>query len=235
MSMRHDVTVTLAWMRAGQKHLEAVADGLDDDALRGPSALPDWTNAHVVGHLARNAEALVRLATWARTGVETPMYADPEERGRGIAESAVYPAERLRAELVSTAVTLDEALSALSETDWTASVRSAQGRTIPAADVPWMRVREVWLHAVDLGAPPELPDGMAEVLLDDVTAVVSARAGCPSILLRSPEGRWRLGKGEPEAVLDGSAAALAGWLTGRTHGTDLTSAAGPVPVAPRWL
>ena len=131
----------------------------------------------------------------------------------------------------------------LADTDWTASVRSAQGRTIPTAEVPWMRVREVWLHAHDIragattdpGAPLRLPDGMAEVLLDDVTAVMSAREGCPSLLLRSPDGRWRLGRGEPDAVLDGSAGTLAGWLTGRGTGGDMTSSTGTVPEAPRWL
>ncbi|MGD9525807.1 maleylpyruvate isomerase family mycothiol-dependent enzyme [Pseudonocardia sp.] len=243
MSTRHETTTTLAWMHAGQAHVEAVVDGLDDDALRAPSALPGWTRAHVVGHLARNAEALGRLAAWARTGVETPMYADAEERDRGIEESAARPIAWLRAELVSTAADLAAALAELSDTEWTASVRSAQGRTIPAAEVPWMRTREVWLHAHDIDAslgtdhetPLRLPDGMAEVLLDDITAVMSAREGCPSMLLRSPDGRWRLGRGEPVAVLDGPAGALAGWLTGRSTGGDVASSNGSVPGAPRWL
>jgi maleylpyruvate isomerase len=230
-------------MHEGQAHVEAVVDGLDDDALRAPSALDGWTRAHVVAHLARNAEALGRLVAWARTGVETPMYADAEQRDRDIEASAALPAARLRAELVSTAADLAAALAGLADTDWTASVRSAQGRTIPTAEVPWMRVREVWLHAHDIragattdpGAPLRLPDGMAEVLLDDVTAVMSAREGCPSLLLRSPDGRWRLGRGEPDAVLDGSAGTLAGWLTGRGTGGDMTSSTGTVPEAPRWL
>ncbi len=35
---------------------------------------------------------------------------------------------------------------------WDARVRTAQGRDIPASNVPWMRTCEVWLHAVDLDA-----------------------------------------------------------------------------------
>lgn len=239
MSARHEVTRTRAWMNDGQAHLEAVVDGLDDDALRAPSALAGWSRAHVVGHVARNAEALGRLAAWASTGVETPMYADPEQRNRDIETSAALPVQTLRAELVSTAADLSAALDQLSEAAWTAPVRSAQGRTIPAAEVPWMRTREVWLHAHDIaaqpGAPLLLPDGMAEVLLDDVTAVMSTRQGCPSMLLRAPEGRWRLGTGEPEARLDGPAPALAGWLVGRAPGAELTSSIGTVPEPPRWL
>jgi maleylpyruvate isomerase len=30
---------------------------------------------------------------------------------------------------------------------WEAGVRSALGRAIPAAELPWMRIREVWLDA----------------------------------------------------------------------------------------
>jgi hypothetical protein len=76
---------------------------------------------------------------------------------------------------------------------------------------------------------------MAGVLLDDVTGVLSGREGCPSLLLRAPVGEWRLGPDEPTAVLEGSAPALAGWLTGRTRGADLTCSTGAVPAAPRWL
>src|SRR5947209_4673969 len=44
-------------------------DKLDDDAVGEPSLLPGWTRGHVLAHLARNADALVNLLTWARTGV----------------------------------------------------------------------------------------------------------------------------------------------------------------------
>ncbi|WP_416981503.1 maleylpyruvate isomerase family mycothiol-dependent enzyme [Streptomyces sp. T028] len=156
MTDRHDLTVTLPWMREGTAVLAHVADGLTDDGLADASALPGWTRAHVLGHVARNAEALTRLATWARTGVPTPMYADREQRATEIESSATLPPEVLRAQLKSTAAELEDALAALDATTWQAEVRSALGRTIPAAEIPWMRVREVWLHAIDLApaAPP---------------------------------------------------------------------------------
>lgn len=55
---RHDLTATLPWMRDGTDLLLTVADRLTDDGLCAPSTLPGWTRAHVIGHLARNAEAL---------------------------------------------------------------------------------------------------------------------------------------------------------------------------------
>jgi maleylpyruvate isomerase len=230
--VRQDPAVTLPWMQAGQAVVERVVSQLSDDALRAPSALPGWSAAHVVGHLARNAEALGRLVAWARTGLETPMYAHREQRAADIETSAKRPGEVLRAELVSTAAALDDALGELDETAWRAGVRSALGRPIPGAEIPWMRVREVWLHAVDLGAPVTvLPAGVVDALLDEVTGTLSGREGCPATLLE-PTDRdrtWRLGPDDPAApVVRGSAAELVGWVTGRVHRAD-------APALPDWL
>ena len=50
-----------------------------------------------------------------------------------------------------------------------------------------MRIREVWLHAVDLDAGAEVadvPDGVVDLLLDEVTATLSAADGCPAVTSR---------------------------------------------------
>jgi maleylpyruvate isomerase len=228
---RHDVAATVAWMREATARLLAVVDKLADEDLRGPSTLPGWSRAHVVGHLARNAEALVRLATWAQTGIKTPMYADREQRAAEIERSAALPGDTLRAQLADTAA-LDTALTRLTAAQWEADVRSALGRAIPAAELPWMRIREVCLHAVDLNTDARMDDLPAEVLdllLDDVTTALSARDDCPALRL-TPTDRdrtWPLG-GPATATASGTAADLAGWLTGRI-------AAPHRPPLPRWL
>ncbi|WP_379614410.1 maleylpyruvate isomerase family mycothiol-dependent enzyme [Pseudonocardia sp. GCM10023141] len=220
-------------MREGTARLLAVVDKLGNDDLRSPSALPGWTRAHVIGHVARNAEALARLANWARTGVETPMYADREQRSAEIERSATLPPSTLRDDLLRTAGLLDDALAELTTEQWQAEVRSALGRSIPAAEVPWMRIREVWLHAVDLGTDAtmtDLPPGVVDLLLDDVTAALSTKDGCPSLRL-APTDRdrtWSLGGADPGGSITGTAADLAGWLTGRFPRDDR-------PTLPRWL
>ncbi len=166
MTGRHDTAATMAWMREGTAHLRRCADKLDDAAFPAPSLLPGWTRAHVLGHVARNAEALTRLATWARTGVQTPMYANPEQRAAETENSAAQRPATLRAELLATAGALDAVLDALTPQQWQAQVRSALGRATPAAEIPWMRIREVWLHAIDLGAGAtvaDLPDGVVDL------------------------------------------------------------------------
>jgi maleylpyruvate isomerase len=234
MTSRHDLDATLAWMREGTTYLLDAVAGLTDDDLSRPSALPRWTRAHVVGHVARNAEALTRLATWARTGVESPMYPTPDARAAEIEQSATLPADVLRADLAKTAETLDTALDRLTPEQWEAQVRSALGRAIPAAEVPWMRIREVWLHAVDLGAGAtvdDLPSGVVDLLVDDVTTALSGKDGCPSVVLTASDSRrtWQLGPtAETAEAVTGTAADLAAWLTGRAPGDGR-------PQLPRWL
>jgi maleylpyruvate isomerase len=233
-------------MGTGTELLTRAVAALPDDALRAPSALSGWSRAHVVAHVARNAEALTRLATWARTGIETLMYPSREHRAAEIEASAQAPVEVLRAELSSTAAELDAALGALDATTWQSEVRSALGRPIPAAEIPWMRVREVWLHAVDLGAGVSVTDldpGVVDSLLDDSAGTLSAAEGCPAAVL-APTDRdrtWMLGPVSDDPVqVRGAATQVLGWLVGRTGVDDVEAVAAdgtptPVPAPPRWL
>ncbi len=87
-------TVT-AWMRAGTTMFTRQVSALSESGARAPSRLDGWTRAHVVAHVARNAEALARLAAWAHTGIETPMYSGPAQRADDIETTAAYGLDRL--------------------------------------------------------------------------------------------------------------------------------------------
>lgn len=233
MTDRHDTATTLPWLRQGTELLLTTVEKIDDDAFAEPSSLPGWTRAHLVGHVARNAEALMRLATWARTGIENPMYADRAQRAAEIEEAAGFPPDRLRRELHETAEALDAALAQLTPEAWRSEVRSALGRAIPAAEVPWMRNREVWLHAVDLGTgvtTADLPADLVDLLLDDVTGMLSTKDGCPACTLRPTDRdrEWQLGEAPALGEIAAPAARVAGWLTGRAPLPD-------TPVLPTWL
>lgn len=239
MTDRQDTAVTLPWMRRGTEVLQAAVDSLPDEAFAEPSALPAWSRAHVIGHLARNAEALVRLARWAATGVETPMYSSPEQRVADIEDSSRLARPVLRRQLATTAAELDDHLARLDDRGWQARVRSALGREIPAAELPWMRIREVWLHAVDLDAGVQVhgfPPDLIDALLDDVTGVVGAKCGCPAVDLHTTdrERGWTLGPAGAGQRVSGSAADLAAWVTGRSAGAGLTAEV-TLPSLPAWL
>jgi len=41
-------------------------------------------------------------------------------------------------------------LDALPDGAWNREARTAHGRHVPAAQIPWLRIREAWIHAMDL-------------------------------------------------------------------------------------
>jgi maleylpyruvate isomerase len=192
-----ELAVTLGWMRSSTTLLLGVVDSLSEADWDVATELPGWRRREVLAHVHRNAEALCNLATWASTGVETPMYPDFSTRDRDIASTAALPAAEIAELVTASAERLDGMLDALEEAHWAAEVRTAQGRTVPASEVPWMRCREVGIHAVDLGAGvgfDDLPSGMVDALARDILEL-------------------RLSRGE--------GATLSAWLSGRAPGSEI--------------
>ena len=181
-----------AWMDSGTALLLQQLEQLGDSDLDGPSALPGWTRRHLVAHLHFNACALIRLASWADTGLENRMYSSPDQRAAEIVEGSRWDARSLRAAVSESASDLAKALDALSDRAWSAPVLTAQGRTVLASEIPWMRAREVMVHAVDLNTGVSFADLPGDFTLALLVEVVRKRAAA------------------------GESADLAAWLTGRT-------------------
>ncbi|HEY2702300.1 MAG TPA: maleylpyruvate isomerase family mycothiol-dependent enzyme [Candidatus Dormibacteraeota bacterium] len=232
--------VILGWVEDGQSRLEERLAPLDDGAVAQPSRLPGWTRGHILTHLARNADALVNLLTWARTGTPTPMYPSAERRNADIEAGAGRPIEVQRDDLVAAARRLMETARGMGRHDWEAAVRSAQGRDIPAAEIPWMRAREVWIHLADLdvGAGFEvIPDEVAVALVHDVARWMDGRVE-RRVELVAPHVDAAFGgsPGQPAVRVHGSPQALAAWLVGRSRGETLEAEeAAAIPDLPPWL
>ncbi|MBT2230473.1 maleylpyruvate isomerase family mycothiol-dependent enzyme [Nonomuraea sp. NEAU-A123] len=227
----------LAWLDFGTAYFAACLDGAD---LNRPSRLPGWTGRHLVAHVACNASALGRLAHWVRTGEETPMYASAEARDAEIEERARLSPADLVVLSEESAARLRTALEDLSAPQWDARVRTAQGRMVPASEIPWMRAREMWIHAVDLGTGgrfEDFPPGFVDALLTDVTELWVRRGQGPAVVLAPTDRQqlWRV-TAEPEAGeanarhVSGTAAELAAWVTGRGPAPDHEA-----PTLGRWL
>jgi maleylpyruvate isomerase len=182
---------TRDWMDHGTRLLLAAVDGLADADFDTASALPGWTRRHLVAHVHYNAEALRRLVRWARTGEKTPMYESQEHRNTEIEAGSRLPVTRLRAMVRESADALARDLDALPDEAWHHAVLTAQGRSVPATEIPWMRSREVAVHVVDLAAGvdfDDLPGDFVRALVEEVVA-------------------RRVGSGEGPALVR--------WLTGR--------------------
>lgn len=231
---------SLRWVAQGTKLFLGALATLPDDRLDQSIALDSWTGKHLLAHVAANADALVNLAHWARTDEETPMYSSPEQRNADIEAGATRPAAELRAWTAQAADTLDARLAELDEQQWTYQVRTAQGRTVPADEIPWMRAREVMVHAVDLGAGVGFDDLQADflaALLDDITAKRSAGGDGPALTLTATDhnATWAIaGTGDPTPVT-GTLAGLTAYLSGRAADGVTGPGGQPAPELPRWL
>lgn len=231
-----------AWMDEGTVIFDRALAAADDELLTGPTELAGWTGRHLLAHVAANADALRNLATWARTGRETPMYASPGQRDADIEAGSTRSVDDLRDWYAGSAAALRADVDALSREQWQHQVRTAQGRTVPAAEVPWLRAREVMVHAVDLGSGTtfaDLPEGFLRDLLDDITVKRSGTADHPPLLLREADGpgAWSVAHPSPDAPqVSGPLAELAAYLSGRSDGSTLATTDGtPSPALPRWL
>jgi maleylpyruvate isomerase len=240
----------LDWMRDGTSRLLANLEELPDQALEAPSLLPGWNRRYLLSHVAANAEALRNLAHWARTGEERRMYASTEARDAGIAAGAVRPAVELRAWIAASADALAGDLDSMPAPAWEAKIITAQGLTREAREIPWMRVREAYVHAVDLGAGigfADLPGTFLTALLDDIAARRSKVGTSPALTLTASDagGSWQVtGAGDPVAVT-APLAVLTAWLSGRPvtglSGAGLSDSGlcdtggRPVPDLPAWL
>jgi len=229
----------LAWVQDGTARFQAGLSSLDDKALNDPSPLPGWTRRHLLAHVAANADALCRLAYWARTGEERRMYASPAQRDAEIQVGAARPAADLRHWVADSAVQLAEDLARLSAAAWRAQVVTAQGRTVPAAEIPWLRAREVYVHAVDLGTGlsfADLPEEFLAPLLDDVAARRSAQGTGPGLTLTASDtgAVWQVAGDRSAYPVEAPLSVLTAWMTGRPA-AGLRGADGTVPDLPPWL
>jgi maleylpyruvate isomerase len=225
----------LGWLREGTELMHSAARQAEDLGI--PSGLPGWSGRHLVTHVARNADALGNLLHWARTGVETPMYAAPQQRIADIEAGALRQDGQIRADLEASSARLEAAIAGMPRTCWQVIVRTARGRQVAVAEAVWMRIREVWVHSLDLrvGVTADaFPDALVGELLDEVARDLGRKDGCPLLLLQASGGSWQLGPGRAAQVVSGRPTSLLTWLTGRSRGADLASAQ-PLPALPDWL
>lgn len=164
---------SLKWVAHGTALFTEQTAQFDEQRISQPSILPGWTRKHLVAHVAANADALGNLVHWARTGERTPMYTSAEQRNADIETGAQRCATELTEWLNTSAHELDAAMAAMTGEQWHTLVVTAQGRTVPATEIPWLRAREVCVHAVDLGTDTtfaDLPDGFLTALVTDIRA-----------------------------------------------------------------
>ena len=230
--------------RRGTAFFARKLNELTDAELDGDSLLTGWTRRHVVAHVGYNARAIARLAEWAATGVETPMYPSPEARDHEINFGATLPPIALRHLFDHSAVHLSVEWRDLPADAWRHLVKTAQGRLVPAEETVWMRTREVWIHAVDLdnGATfADIPSPVLERLLTDITGAWHTRGTDTGLLVKvtgTDKASGDTSAADP-TMITGPLPAVIEWAAGRGHHGITATRNGTqpeeVPAAPKWI
>jgi maleylpyruvate isomerase len=232
--MPPDQTRVEGWLDSETARLLDTVDMFRGRDLSERSALPDWSLAQLLTHIARNADALCNLLRWANTGIETPMYVSTEQRNDDINRGALRATAIIVDDVFAAAERFDAAMRSMSREGGQRRVKTAQGRTIPGSEIGWLRLREVVVHHVDLGAHFEdVDEAPIGELLNEVTAALQARPQWQSVAMRATDSPFAVVNGGP--VVKGTSAQLLGWLTGRSNGGDLIVGSGGLPMLPSWL
>jgi maleylpyruvate isomerase len=225
-------------LAATTERLIAAAEVLTDADCRAPSALPGWSRGHLLTHLARNADGMVNLCEWARSGVETPMYVSREARNADIEAGAGRDAAALRDDVADSAQRLADALAALPPAGLDGQVRLGSGLAVAGWELPRLRQREVEIHHLDLAVgygPADWPAGFTAGALDRLAEDSLRGRSLPVQWLADEDGRvWRVGADGP--TLRGPRGLLLAWLVGRGGVDGLAlDPPGTVPPPPSWV
>lgn len=219
--MSHPIP-TATSLRTASQRLVRTVDSLPDDTWRRPSLLPDWSVAHVIAHLALNAEGLAGALGGVLAHQPVTMYRSTESRDADIEDLAGAPVTEIRERMMASATRLEAAITAIGE-DPSGDLAGTRIERTPgstmrfaAGAVPWMRLREVEIHHADLGpeasySPGDWPEEFTVRLLQHN----ADRWNGPGFTATATDlGRsWTFGTPGPTVV--GAAHALAWWSTGR--------------------
>jgi maleylpyruvate isomerase len=194
---------------------------LDDDNVRQPSRLPDWTIGHVVTHLARNADSHVRILEGAMAGEHLEQYeGGPEQRTADIEAGAGRDAGSMLDDMISAFVRLEETWERMTPQAWEGWGLS-RGNVWPCRQLPFARWREVEVHHVDLGFGYETSDWPEDyVALELSVALSGLLERLTDTATRNQVLGWLIGRAAQPASLE-----LGPWRPGPLPGTPPTGSA----------
>jgi maleylpyruvate isomerase len=249
-----DIEMMREMVRQASGRLLRAADALGDDDLAAPSALPEWTRAELLTHVARNADGFRRMADGTRDGTVPEMYpSGGAGRAADIAAGRRRSAGEVLPDLHRSIDALYDTWQRLPADRWDAVGRTLAGERTIAATVT-VRLREVEIHHVDLDvgyAPADWPVAFVARELDEALRTLSERPvpGRPDVDARyrieavDHSRSWTVvlhgarvavheddktsnAPRDADAVVSGWGCDLLAWLYGRDAGTRTLIASG---------
>ena len=217
-----DRVADIAGVVASHRALEEACAGLDDETMRAPSLLPEWSVGHVLTHVARNADSFGRVLEAARDGEVSAQYPGGQaSRDADIEAGAARTAAEILADLASSDARLEEALAATTEDVWSTGAQLRGDSVVTISDLPLRRWQEVEVHRVDLGlgyGPEQWPERFVERRLEVMLPGLATRLPAGMALELRVDDRPPLvvGDGPVEARVQRPSHAVLAWLYGRS-------------------
>lgn len=195
MSLASDIAV----MQREAGMAMATIASLTDDELGKPSRCEGWTRAHVIAHLARGADAVANLATWAGTGQESPSYDSRDKRDADIEATAQLPAATLAADLEQADSRLLTALQAMKDGVRLETVTDRFSGETDVFSLPALRTTELIVHHDDLATTWKLEEASPDAIVDAIEICANrlhAHPDGPGLRIVAHEGEeWTVGDG----------------------------------------
>ncbi len=143
-----------------------------------PSLLPNWSIGHVLTHLARNADSMVRRLNGAIEGLVLDQYpGGADGRDAEIEAGADRSLAALVDDVRRASEVADKAFAKAPDHVWERMTRNVRGADLPVSELPFRRWREVEAHLLDLGIGP----------VDGVFSDALLRRWLPSLLRGAPD------------------------------------------------
>jgi maleylpyruvate isomerase len=165
---------------------------LTENDLRSPSRLPGWTRAHVIAHLARNADSHAWLFAGAMIGEPRQQYPEAGMRERDIEAGSSQSKDELLRDLKGSCRALEVAWDELDDDLWDSFQTVSPGpRTM--SEIVFRRLREVEIHHVDLDveySSSDWPDFYVEAELQHQLQSLPTRADHAALV------EWLVGRRE---------------------------------------
>jgi maleylpyruvate isomerase len=197
-------------------HARLVADlaTLTDEQAAQPSLLPGWSVAHVLTHIARNADSHVPMLEAANRGEVAAQYpGGVEQRNADIEAGAGRPSAALVADVAAANARLEAAWAAMTPDGWAGQGSSVFG-PVAVDDLPFRRWRETVVHQSDLGLSYSWRDWPADYVRLELARMTMLWAS------RKPMGLTTL----PAAAMVLTDHERTAWLIGRTSVEGLDAA-----------
>ena len=220
---------------ATARYLEALTE-LSETAVRAPSLLPGWSRAHVIAHVARNADALANVLHGAQAGEPRSMYESQQHRDEDVETGARLPLDELVADSVAAAGRWRQAANELHSSRLDApGLRTPGTEPWPVRRVGMMRRTEVEVHHADLGigyTAEDWPADFVAALMKRRHRELAAKGVALTWRTTDTGAVWETAPGGPEVT--GTAADVVWWLLGRGSGERLACSEPQLPELGRW-